>query len=129
MCTGLMSKDDLEKHLPANVQGKPVPGFDLRILKDEHSLTEAKRNEVGRIVIKLPLPPGTISTLWENDQLFVSTYFKSYPGYYDTADVGFISDDGFLSFISRADDLINVCEHPIAGSAYEEVNFDIMVFI
>lgn len=63
-------------------------------------------NELGRIVIKLPLPPGTIQTLWENDQLFLKTYFEKYKGYYDTADVGFKCEQGFITVMSRADDVI-----------------------
>lgn len=91
----------------------------MRILRDTN--TEANANELGRIVIKLPLPPGTMSTLWENDELFRSVYFKSYPGYYDTADVGFKCENGFLTVLSRADDVINVAGHRISSSAIEEV--------
>lgn len=93
----------------------------VRILRDDN--TEADPKELGRIVIKLPLPPGTMSTLWENDELFKSTYFTKYPGYYDTADVGFKCENGFLSVMSRADDVINVAGHRISSSAIEEVNF------
>jgi propionyl-CoA synthetase len=80
-----------------------VPGYEIKILKDDN--TEAKTNELGRIVIKLPLPPGTIQTLWENDELFEKTYFQKYKGFYDTADVGFKCENGFITVLSRADDV------------------------
>lgn len=73
-------------------------------------------------MVKTPLPPGTILTLWENDALFKSLYFDKYPGYYDTADVGHKCGKGFISVSSRADDVINVAGHRIAASSIEEVN-------
>lgn len=82
--------------------------------------SEAEPREMGRIVIKLPLPPGTMSTLWENDVLFKSLYFEKYPGFYDTADVGFKCENGFLSIMSRADDVINVSGHRLSSSSIEE---------
>lgn len=88
-------------------------------MKEDNS--EAGPRELGRIVIKLPLPPGTMSTLWENDALFKSLYFTSYPGYYDTADVGYKCENGFLTVLSRADDVINVAGHRLSSSAIEEV--------
>jgi propionyl-CoA synthetase len=118
MCTELTSNEELS-NLPSGVSGKPVPGYDIRVLREDN--TEAEANEMGRIVIKLPLPPGTMSTLWENDDLFRSTYFQNYPGYYDTADVGYKCDKGFITILSRADDVINVAGHRISCSAIEEV--------
>ena len=91
----------------------------VRVLRDDGQ--EAKPNELGRIVIKQPLPPGTILTLWENDQLYSDLYFKSYPGYYDTADVGVKDEHGFITVLSRADDVINVAGHRLSSSALEEV--------
>jgi propionyl-CoA synthetase len=68
--------------------------FQVRVLKEDNS--EAKPSELGRIVIKLPLPPGTIQGLWENDELFMNTYFHEFPGFYDTADVGTIDSKKFV---------------------------------
>lgn len=88
---------------------------------------EADPSELGRIVIKLPLPPGTMTTLWENDELFVNLYFKQFPGYYDTADVGHKCENGFLTVLSRADDVINVAGHRLSCSAIEEVCFGLLL--
>jgi propionyl-CoA synthetase len=74
-------------------------------------------------VIKLPLPPGNLTTLWENEELFQKVYLKDYPGYYDTADVGNKCENSFLTVSSRADDVINVAGHRISSSALEEVIF------
>lgn len=94
--------------------------FQVKILnKDNNEVTKSK--ELGRIVIKLPLPPGTLNTLWENDDLFKSLYFEKFPGHYDTADIGFKTADGYISVLSRADDVINVAGHRLSCSAIEEV--------
>lgn len=85
------------------------------------TLDEAEPTELGRIVIKLPLPPGTMTTLWENDELFKNLYFQQFPGFYDTADVGHKCGNGFLTVLSRADDVINVAGHRLSCSAIEEV--------
>lgn len=82
---------------------------------------ECQPGKLGRIVIKLPLPPGTFTTLWENNILCAELYLKSYPGYYDTADVGFKCENDYLTVLSRADDVINVAGHRISCSAIEEV--------
>uniref|UniRef100_A0A1I8JH35 Acyl-CoA synthetase short-chain family member 3, mitochondrial n=1 Tax=Macrostomum lignano TaxID=282301 RepID=A0A1I8JH35_9PLAT len=97
---------------PAGSAGKPVPGF--------HILRESDEDELGRIVIKLPLPPGTASTLWENDERFVSTYYEKFPGYYDTADAGYTDHHGHLFVVSRVDDVINVSGHRLSTAAMEE---------
>lgn len=117
MCAGLMDDKELDT-VPLGVSGKPVPGYDIRVLREDN--TETSANELGRIVIKLPFPPGTISTLWENDKLFEDIYFKAYPGYYDTADVGFKDENGFIVVSARADDVINVAGHRLSSSGIEE---------
>jgi len=99
----------------------------VRVLKDDNS--EAKSKELGRIVIKLPLPPGTIQGLWENDELFNNTYFHEFPGFYDTADVGHIDSKKFVTVLSRADDVINVAGHRLSCSALEEVLIYARAFI
>ena len=91
----------------------------VRVLKDDNS--ETGHEELGRIVIKMPMAPGTISGLWENDELFKKIYFEKYPGFYDTADVGYKCSGNYLTVSSRADDVINVAGHRISSSSIEEV--------
>jgi propionyl-CoA synthetase len=98
---------------------KPVPGMDVRVLDEQGR--EAKRGEVGALVIKLPLPPGTFPTLWNNDQGFLDSYLTAFPGYYKTADAGFIDDDGYVSVMSRTDDIINVAGHRLSTGGMEEI--------
>lgn len=98
--------------------GKPVPGYNVKILKD--GLTEADRGDLGQVVVKLPLPPGTMATLWKADDRFVKTYFTKYPGYYDSSDDGVMDDGGFVSIMARTDDVINVAGHRISTKSLEE---------
>lgn len=102
---------------PKDVTGMPVPGFDIRILRED--LTEANVNELGRIVAKLPLPPGTMTSLFRADERFVKTYF-SLPGYYDTMDAGVKDENGYIKVLAREDDVINVAGHRLSTSALEE---------
>ena len=99
--------------------GKPVPGYDVRVLDDEGK--EVAASQIGNIVIKLPLPPGCLPTLWNNDAGYVESYMASYPGYYKTADAGFKDEDGYLWIMSRTDDIINVAGHRLSTGALEEV--------
>ena len=99
--------------------GKAVPGYDVRILDDEGAEVAAK--QIGNIVIKLPLPPGCLPTLWNNDAGYLQSYMDSYPGYYKTADAGFKDEDGYLWIMSRTDDIINVAGHRLSTGALEEV--------
>ena len=98
---------------------KPVPGYDVRILKSDGK--EAKANEMGDVVVKLPLPPGTFPTLWNADQRYKETYMSNYPGYYQTYDAGHIDEDGYVWIMSRTDDIINVAGHRLSTGAMEEV--------
>jgi propionyl-CoA synthetase len=98
---------------------KPAPGMDVYVL--DALGHEAKRGEVGALVIKLPLPPGTSPTLWNNDQGFLDSYLTSFPGYYKTADAGFMDDDGYVFVMSRTDDIINVAGHRLSTGGIEEV--------
>ena len=98
---------------------KPVPGYDVRILKSDGK--EAKPNEMGDVVVKLPLPPGTFPTLWNADQRYKETYMSNYPGYYQTYDAGHIDKDGYVWIMSRTDDIINVAGHRLSTGAMEEV--------
>ncbi len=98
---------------------KPVPGMDVSVLNAQNQ--EVKRGEVGALVIKLPLPPGTFPTLWNADERFVESYLSEYPGYYKTADAGYIDEDGYVYVMSRTDDIINVAGHRLSTGGMEEV--------
>jgi propionyl-CoA synthetase len=96
-----------------------VPGYDVQVLDDAGAAVAA--GAIGNIVIKLPLPPGTLPTLWHNDAGYREAYLSRYPGYYLTGDAGFIDADGYLSIMSRIDDVINVAGHRLSTGAMEEV--------
>jgi propionyl-CoA synthetase len=96
----------------------PVPGYDIRVLDDEGD--EVSRGESGNIVVKLPLPPGTLPTLWGNQQRYFDTYLSRFPGYYLTGDAGIIDEQEYLWVMSRIDDVINVAGHRLSTGALEE---------
>ena len=96
-----------------------VPGYDVRILKEDGS--EEQNGKIGLIMIKLPLPPGCLPTLWQNDQRFVESYLSHIDGYYLTGDAGFKDEDGYLWIMSRIDDIINVAGHRLSTGGMEEV--------
>jgi len=96
-----------------------VPGYDVRVLDDAGAEVAAGR--IGNIVIRLPLPPGALTTLWQNDAGYVDGYLRRYPGYYLTGDAGFIDADGYVWIMSRIDDVINVAGHRLSTGAMEEV--------
>jgi propionyl-CoA synthetase len=98
---------------------KPVPGYDVRALS--HDDQELSGGQIGNMVIKLPLPPGCLPTLWNNDEGFRNSYLSRYSGYYLTADAGYKDDDGYLWIMSRTDDIINVAGHRLSTGAMEEV--------
>ncbi len=98
---------------------RPVPGMDVRVV-DEHN-QELAAGEIGALVIRLPLPPGTFPTLWNADQRFIESYLSEFPGYYKTADAGYIDEDGYVFVMSRTDDIINVAGHRLSTGAMEEV--------
>ena len=98
---------------------KAVPGYDVKVIKSDQTL--AKPNEMGDIVVKLPLPPGTFPTLWNADERYKKTYMTTYEGYYLTYDAGHIDDDGYIWIMSRTDDIINVAGHRLSTGAIEEV--------
>ncbi|XP_041873598.1 acyl-CoA synthetase short-chain family member 3, mitochondrial isoform X2 [Corvus kubaryi] len=103
---------------PLGQAGKPVPGYNVMILDENKKPVKAKT--LGNIVVKLPLPPGAFSGLWENQETFEKLYFQKFPGYYDTMDAGYMDEDGYLYVLSRADDVINVAGHRISAGAIEE---------
>src|SRR5919106_212409 len=98
---------------------KSVPGYDVRVLNDDGK--ELPSGQIGSIVIKLPLPPGCLPTLWNNDEGYQKSYLSAFPGYYLTADAGYKDEDGFLSVMTRTDDIINVAGHRLSTGAMEEV--------
>ncbi len=97
----------------------PVPGYDVRVLDEDGN--EVGPDTIGAIVVKLPLPPGTLPTLWNADDRYVESYLSRFPGYYLTADAGFRDEDGYLWIMSRIDDIINVAGHRLSTGAMEEV--------
>jgi propionyl-CoA synthetase len=108
---------------PPGCAGRPCPGYDIRLFSSDPKSVEehvCSNNDLGRLVIKLPLPPGCFTTLWKNDQLFHDTYFTRYPGYYDTMDVGIRTEDGFIETSARADDVLNVAGHRLSGVHIEQ---------
>ena len=96
-----------------------MPGYDVRILSEEGD--EMPDGEMGNIVIKLPMPPSCLPTLWGNDQRFIDSYLSKYKGYYLTGDAGYRDADGYLWIMSRTDDVINVAGHRLSTGAMEEV--------
>jgi propionyl-CoA synthetase len=98
---------------------KPVPGYDVRVLGDDGN--ELPSDQIGSLVIKLPLPPGCLPTLWHNDEGYQKSYLGAFPGYYLTADAGYKDKDGFLWVMTRTDDIINVAGHRLSTGALEEV--------
>jgi propionyl-CoA synthetase len=98
---------------------KPVPGYDVRVFGYDGS--ELPSGQIGTIVIKLPLPPGCLATLWNNDEGYRKAYLAGFPGYYLTADAGYKDEDGYLWVMTRTDDIINVAGHRLSTGALEEV--------
>ncbi|MEL6642135.1 MAG: AMP-binding protein, partial [Pseudomonadota bacterium] len=113
---------------PAGLEAMPVkigsptvamPGYDVQILDDAgHPLNAG---ELGAIAVKLPLPPGTLPTLWNAEDRFLKSYLNTFPGYYETGDAGMIDEDGYLYIMARTDDVINVAGHRLSTGAMEEV--------
>jgi propionyl-CoA synthetase len=103
----------------AGSPSKPVPGYDIRILDEGGAELDADRE--GAVAVRLPLPPGTLSTLWRADDRFVDSYMSRMPGYYTTGDGGYFDEDGYLFVMGRVDDVINVAGHRLSTGAIEEV--------
>ncbi|MCP4346670.1 MAG: propionyl-CoA synthetase [Desulfobacterales bacterium] len=101
---------------------KPAPGWDVRVVDGDSN--EVKKGDIGALVVKLPLPPGTLPTLWQKDERYKESYLNEFPGYYKTADAGFIDEDGYVFVMSRTDDIINVAGHRLSTGAMEEVLSD-----
>jgi propionyl-CoA synthetase len=97
----------------------PMPGYDVRILREDGS--ECDAGQEGAIAIRLPLPPGTLPTLWNAEERYESSYLTEYPGHYLTGDGGHLDEDGYLFVMGRIDDVINVAGHRLSTGAIEEV--------
>ncbi len=97
----------------------PVPGWDVRILDERGE--EAPAGTEGAICVKLPLPPGSLPTLWEDDERYVASYLSAYDGYYLSGDGGYVDEDGYLYVMGRTDDVINVAGHRLSTGSMEAV--------
>ncbi len=113
---------------PAGIEALPVkvgsptvamPGYDVQILDEAGQ--PMPQGELGAIAIKLPLPPGTLPTLWNAEERYLKSYLNTFPGYYETGDAGMIDEDGYLYIMARTDDVINVAGHRLSTGAMEEV--------
>jgi len=97
----------------------PMPGFDVQIVDEGgHPVPAGK---MGSIVVKLPLPPGALPSLWQADERMISSYLEAFPGYYSTSDAGYRDEDGYLYIMGRTDDIINVAGHRLSTGGMEEV--------
>ncbi len=99
--------------------GRAVPGWDLAVLGPDGR--ELPPGETGAICLRLPLPPSSLPTLWKADQRFVDKYLTAFPGFYETADAGYMDSDGHIFVMARTDDIINVAGHRLSTGALEEV--------
>ncbi|OQY57364.1 MAG: propionyl-CoA synthetase [Desulfobacteraceae bacterium 4572_88] len=111
-------------HFPV-IYGSPtksVPGWDVQVV--DENCNPIKAGDIGALVVKLPLPPGTLPTLWQNDERYKESYLEEFPGYYKTADAGYIDENGYVYVMSRTDDIINVAGHRLSTGAMEEVLSD-----
>ncbi len=113
---------------PAGIEAMPVkigsptvamPGYDVQILDEGGN--QVPNGELGAIAVKLPLPPGTLPTLWNAEDRFRKSYLSTFPGYYETGDAGMIDEDGYLYIMARTDDVINVAGHRLSTGGMEEV--------
>jgi propionyl-CoA synthetase len=98
---------------------RAVPGWDVTVLDGDG--TNMPTGQVGAIVCKLPLPPGTLPGFWQADERYKKAYLERFPGYYETGDAGYIDEDGYIYVMSRTDDIINVAGHRLSTGAIEEV--------
>ena len=104
------------------VHGSPtvaMPGYDIHVLDDAGH--DVPTGTTGAIVLKLPLPPGCLPTLWRKDERFRESYLSEFPGYYETSDAGYLDENGYVYVMSRTDDIINVAGHRLSTGAMEEV--------
>jgi propionyl-CoA synthetase len=98
---------------------RPVPGWDVRVLDGDGG--ERPPGEIGAIAVRLPMPPGATPTLWNAEDRFQETYLSRFPGFYETADAGYVDENGYVFVMARTDDIINVAGHRLSTGAIEEV--------
>ena len=116
--TGIpMGVEEMEVKIGSS--GVPMPGYDVQILDEAGHPVGA--DTLGAVAVKLPLPPGTLPTLWNAEDRFRKSYLDHFPGYYETGDAGMIDKDGYLYIMARTDDVINVAGHRLSTGAMEEV--------
>lgn len=99
---------------------KPIPGYQVSIVDDHNELVTAP-NTLGRVAIKLPMPPSFMLTLWGHDEAFIKKYLSDTPGHYTTGDAGLIDERGYLHIMTRVDDVINTAGHRLSTGRLEEV--------
>lgn len=97
----------------------PVPGFQLAIYDDDGNI--APPNTLGNMAIKMPLPPGALTTIYNDDERYIREYLKKYPSYYETGDSAYIDGDGYVHIMGRTDDIINTAGHRLSTGAIEEI--------
>jgi propionyl-CoA synthetase len=97
----------------------PMPGYDVHVVDEAAKPVPPKT--MGSIVLKLPLPPGCLPTLYRQDERMRESYLREFPGFYKTADAGFVDEDGYLTILGRTDDIINVAGHRLSTGGMEEV--------
>ena len=98
---------------------KAAPGWNVQVI--DENCDEVPRGDIGDICVKLPLPPGSLPTLYNNDQRFIDSYLREFPGFYATADAGYMDEDGYVYIMARTDDVINVAGHRLSTGGMEEV--------
>ena len=109
------------EHLPVKLGSPtvPMPGYEVHILDNDGSRKAV--GELGAIAIRFPLPPGTLPTLWNAEKRYIDSYLKTFKGYYETGDAGYVDKDGYVYIMARTDDVINVAGHRLSTGAMEEV--------
>ena len=117
MCSNMMGLDPYPVKIGSPTF--PVPGYNVKVLDDEGNSCQS--GETGNIVVKLPLPPSCLPTLWNDDKRFRDSYLSKYPGYYLTGDGGIIDEDGYVFVMGRVDDVINVAGHRLSTGQMEEL--------
>ena len=117
MCSNMMGLDPYPVKMGSPTF--PVPGYNVKVLDDEGNSCQS--GETGNIVVKLPLPPSCLPTLWNDDKRFRDSYLSKYPGYYLTGDGGIIDEDGYVFVMGRVDDVINVAGHRLSTGQMEEL--------
>ncbi|MYD95803.1 MAG: propionyl-CoA synthetase [Gammaproteobacteria bacterium] len=120
ICASMVGVADADaRQTRSGSPGFPVPGYDLRVLDDNGN--ELGPDEEGNVVVKAPLPPGTLSTIWGDHQRYVEAYGSRYPGFYLTGDGGYRDADGYVYIMGRVDDVMNVAGHRLSTGELEEV--------